>query len=101
MTVSVGILIHGPIFAAKAGKTLGAPLNLQFSGEYGLQEVTFFCESAALTRDLADAINAVIAKHAAEDAARDESASSLGLAAAHIEPAPRRMLAALEAATGA
>lgn len=51
---------------AKAGTTVGAPLKIEACGEDGTTDnVTIFTENQALTNDLAEAINTVMAKHAA------------------------------------
>lgn len=65
----VSISIHGArIIKADAGPTMGAPLNLRVEGDVR-QEVTFFTGDHALTRKLADAINAVMAEHGKQEAA--------------------------------
>lgn len=62
--------VHTTIFdvpeSAKAGTTMGDPLTIKFAGG---TEVAVFTRDAALTADLADAINAVLAKHGFKEAA--------------------------------
>jgi len=54
--------VHGPVAHADANPENGGALNLHF-GEYSLPRIAIFTNNAAMSIDLADAINAVLAKH--------------------------------------
>lgn len=59
------ISIHAPPVKAKAQGSLQAPLRIYCGDGYGTG-VTFFCGDHDLAQDLAEAINAVVARHKAK-----------------------------------
>jgi len=65
--MSATALFHGARhITADAGDTLGAPLSIHIGDG---SRVTLFTGDHALTRKLADAINAVMAEHDKQEAA--------------------------------